>query len=56
MDTFYIAAIPPGLAKAFRPVNTAFRKWQPCMLNYFAGVRVTLEAEIDSGPFVPVKS
>jgi len=35
------STIPPELAKAFRPVKTAFRNWQEYILNYFDDVRVT---------------
>jgi transposase len=35
------STIPPELAKAFRPVKTAFRNWQPYILNYFDDLRVT---------------
>ena len=35
------STIPPDLAKAFRPVKTAFRNWQEYILNYFDDERVT---------------
>ena len=35
------STIPPEMAKAFRPVTTAFRNWKPLILNYFDDQRVT---------------
>ena len=35
------STIPAELAKAFRPVVTAFRNWQEYILNYFDDVRIT---------------
>ena len=35
------STIPPEMAKAFRPVRTAFRNWKPFILNYFDDQRVT---------------